>query len=214
MIGEDLTIDAAIETKPTAAADEVRAEILRHSEDLFAHYGFAKTSMADIAERCGMSPGNLYRYFRNKQAIGVAVTEAFFRQNEAELLAEMERAGEEPEARIRAIFLTGLGQMIRKMDRAPKLMELVEFLCGEDGPYDVIYRHISWKRELVQAELARGMALGRFRQAPLYETAVNLMHALKAFQMPQMLALWRDPATILPEFRGVLDLVFDGVRAR
>ena len=61
------------ETPPVNLMDATRYEILRHAEDLFGHYGFSKTNMADIAERAKMSPGNLYRYYRNKQAIGLAV---------------------------------------------------------------------------------------------------------------------------------------------
>lgn len=161
-----------------------------------------------------MSPGNLYRYFRNKQAIGIAVTEVFFRAMEAEIDAAVEAAGPDPEARIRALFLCGLRGMLAKMDRTPKLMELVEFLCGEDEPYAVLYEHITWKRAKVETELLRGMETGAFICAPARETAVDLMHSVKAFQMPQCLALWRDPSTIMPEFEGVLDFVFRGVRAK
>ncbi len=161
-----------------------------------------------------MSPGNLYRYFRNKQAIGIAVTERFFAASEAAILAAMDAAGPEPEARIRALLRVGLGQMLEKMARTPKIMELVEFICGEDEePYAVLARHLAFKREQLMAELARGMVMGRFREAPVYPTAVNLLHALKAFMMPQSLAAWRDKSTIRSEFEGVLDLIFTGVRA-
>lgn len=201
------------ETRPSDHSDETRAEILRHAEDLFSHYGFSKTSMADIAERAGMSPGNLYRYYRNKQAIGEAVIERFFRCSEASMAAAME-AETAPEARICAMFRAGLGEMLEMMAGAPKIMELCEFLCGEDGPRHVLERHIGWKRAQVEAELARGMAAGAFEPAPLPETAVDLMHCLKAFQVPQCLAEWRDKSTIMPEFEGVLRLVFRGVRAK
>lgn len=169
--------------------------------------------MADIAERAGMSPGNLYRYFRNKQAIGVAVIEAFFAESQRAMTAAL-AAEADPEERVKALFRAGLRNMLAMMDRTPKIMELCEFLCSEDGPRDVLERHIAWKRERVEAELAAGMAAGAFEPAPLPETAVDLMHCLKAFQVPQCLAEWRDKATIMPEFEGVLRLVFRGVRAK
>ncbi|MFN3262329.1 MAG: TetR/AcrR family transcriptional regulator [Pikeienuella sp.] len=187
--------------------------ILRHAEDLFAHYGFSKTSMADIAERAGMSPGNLYRYYRNKQAIGVAVIEAFFADSRSAMLAAV-ASETDPEERVKALFRAGLLNMLAMMDRTPKIMELCEFLCAEDGPRHVLDRHIAWKRARVEAELAEGMDAGAFARAPMPETAVDLMHCLKAFQMPQCLAEWRDKSTIMPEFEGVLQLVFRGVRAK
>ena len=73
-------------------------------------------------------------------------------------------------------------------------------------------RHIDWKRQRIEEQLAVGVASGRFLDQPTDQTAVDLMHATKAFQMPQSLAAWREPETILPELEGVLDLVFRGVR--
>ena len=64
----------------------------------------------------------------------------------------------------------------------------------------------------MEDQLALGVASGVFADKSVYETAVNLMHATKAFQMPQSLNAWREPETILPELEGVLDLVFSGIR--
>lgn len=191
--------------------DTTRYEILRHAEGLFGHYGFSKTNMADIAERAKMSPGNLYRYYRNKQAIGLAVVEAFFRQSEAAMEAAMTGI-DDPEIRIRAMITAGVRSLVGEMALNPKLMELVEFLMAEDEAWAQLQIHIGWKRDHVITELERGMKSGQFRQMDLYPAAVNLMHATKAFQMPQSLTSWREPETILPELDGVLDLVFSGVR--
>ena len=197
--------------RPSEPMDATRYEILRHAEDLFGHYGFKKTSMADIAERTKMSPGNLYRYFRNKQAIGLAVVELFFRQSEAAMEVALMQ-GDNPETRIRMILTTGCRLIVGEMARNPKLMELVEWLTEEEDAWAALKQHIDWKRGKVEDQLALGVASGVFADKPVYETAVNLMHATKAFQMPQSLNAWREPETILPELEGVLDLVFSGIR--
>jgi AcrR family transcriptional regulator len=193
--------------------EATRLEILRHAEDLFGHYGFSKTSMADIAGRAGMSPANLYRYYRNKQAIGVAVVEAFFRQAEQAILAALTGI-DDPEARIRAIMRTFVQLLLGEMNRNPRIMELVDFIMASDEAWATLKAHIDWKRDRIEAELKRGVAAGQFADRPTRETAVNLMHAAKAFQIPQSLAHWREPETIMPELEGVLDIVFQGVRAR
>ena len=197
---------------PVNLMGETRYEILRHARDLFGHYGFSKTNMADIAARAKMSPGNLYRYYRNKQAIGLAVVEAFFRQSEAAMEAAMIGI-DDPEARIRAMITAGVRALVGEMAQNPKLMELVEFLMSEDEAWAQLQIHIGWKRDHVKAELKRGAKTGQFRELELHGAAVNLMHATKAFQTPQTLMSWREPATILPELDGVLDLLFSGVRA-
>ena len=54
----------------------VRAEILAVARSHFVRFGYAKTSMQEIADDCHMSVANLYRYFDGKLAIGAAVSAA------------------------------------------------------------------------------------------------------------------------------------------
>ena len=45
-----------------------RAErILEAASDLFAHYGYDKTTMEDIARAAGVSKGAIYLHFRGKE---------------------------------------------------------------------------------------------------------------------------------------------------
>ncbi|MFC4072597.1 TetR/AcrR family transcriptional regulator [Actinoplanes subglobosus] len=59
-------------------------EILDAASALFAEAGYDRTSTNAIAARAGMSPGSLYQYFPNKQAIADALSER--------LLAELREA--------------------------------------------------------------------------------------------------------------------------
>ena len=43
--------------------------ILEKAGALFHKKGYQSTSMRDIAKRCGFEPGNIYNYFKNKEAI-------------------------------------------------------------------------------------------------------------------------------------------------
>lgn len=46
-----------------------RAEILGAAQKCFARYGFAKTTMEDIAQAVGMKAGSLYHYYDGKETI-------------------------------------------------------------------------------------------------------------------------------------------------
>ena len=56
------------------AADR-RSEILSAAQTCFARSGFHQTSMQEICSQAGMSPGNLYRYFRSKEDIIAGIAE-------------------------------------------------------------------------------------------------------------------------------------------
>jgi len=52
-----------------------RDEILAAAQTCFARAGFHQTSMQEICAQAGMSPGNLYRYFRSKEEIIAGIAE-------------------------------------------------------------------------------------------------------------------------------------------
>jgi AcrR family transcriptional regulator len=62
-----------------AGADEQggdrRLQVLRAAEACFQKHGFHATSIQRISELAGMSPGHIYHYFRNKEAIVAGIVE-------------------------------------------------------------------------------------------------------------------------------------------
>jgi len=56
--------------------DERRRQILEAAGRCFARDGFRGASISDICKEAGISPGHLYHYFENKEAIVRAMTEA------------------------------------------------------------------------------------------------------------------------------------------
>ena len=53
--------------------DIVRSQIIDAAKQRFSHFGYGKTTMAEIAADCSMSPGNLYRFFPGKLDIAEAI---------------------------------------------------------------------------------------------------------------------------------------------
>lgn len=54
-------------------SDEVRALILEVAEEHFRRVGYHRTSVADIASELRMSPANVYRFFRSRDAINESI---------------------------------------------------------------------------------------------------------------------------------------------
>ena len=67
------------ETSRTSASEartqSQKERILAAAQSCFVKHGFHAASMATIAETAGMSPGLIYRYFENKNAIILAIIE-------------------------------------------------------------------------------------------------------------------------------------------
>jgi AcrR family transcriptional regulator len=62
-------------TKAQARIERQRDRILEAANRCFVDHGFHAASMANIAEAANMSPGLIYRYFENKNAIILAIIE-------------------------------------------------------------------------------------------------------------------------------------------
>jgi AcrR family transcriptional regulator len=62
-------------TKATARTQSQKERILAAAQECFVKSGFHAASMATIARTAGMSPGLIYRYFENKNAIILAIIE-------------------------------------------------------------------------------------------------------------------------------------------
>jgi len=52
--------------RPMTEKNTVRCQIVEAAKKRFSHFGYAKTTMAEVAADCSMSPGNLYRFFPGK----------------------------------------------------------------------------------------------------------------------------------------------------
>jgi AcrR family transcriptional regulator len=62
-------------SKTEARTQAQRERILAAAQACFVKFGFHAASMATIADTAGMSPGLIYRYFENKNAIILAIIE-------------------------------------------------------------------------------------------------------------------------------------------
>src|SRR5258708_20777107 len=55
------------------AEHERRDQIITAASEHFRHYGYTKTTVADLAKAIGLSTAYIYKFFDSKKAIGEAV---------------------------------------------------------------------------------------------------------------------------------------------
>jgi len=138
----------AIETEATAKPDasprlyqalrcdpqDQAACILVKTEKLLRTYGHHKIRVAEIADACGFSAANVYRYFSTRSAILDALASHYLREAERTALAGVIRGGCSARDRLDA-FLIGLNTaLIIFSDSEPKVSELLADAAAEQRP--------------------------------------------------------------------------------
>src|ERR1700744_5463133 len=110
--------------------DTVRDQIVEAAKKRFSHFGYGKTTMAEIATDCDMSPGNLYRFFPGK----LDIAEAIALEGENARREEMERLAAESRgarARLYDFFFRELRITYRKLADDPRTAEITRLVARE-----------------------------------------------------------------------------------
>ena len=66
-------IQTGATTDRPVAEHRTKLQLLEAADTHFRHYGYKKTTVADLARAIGVSPAYVYRFFESKPAIGEAV---------------------------------------------------------------------------------------------------------------------------------------------
>lgn len=175
------TAEAAAETDRNATVER----ILEAGERLFRHYGYTKTTVADIARDLGMSPANIYRFFASKveihQAICGRMLAAVF-QGICDIAKLPLPAGE----RLRRCVAEQHRVTVETMLDQEKVHEMVIVAIERD--WHVIERHID-RVHAVYAEVIReGIAAGEFADRDADADAKSFGAATAMLCHPQMVA--------------------------
>ena len=164
---------------------ETRDRILAEAERVFRAYGYAKTTVADIAKACGMSPANVYRFYESKAAINEAITALILKRQEDLALAI---AAERRPASQR------LKKLIVEMHRFTCEQYLNESQVHEivakamDEQWSVIDAHIERLRLLYRAVIDDGVRAGEFAGKDVEKRGNCVFNAIMPFCHPQMVA--------------------------
>lgn len=194
------------------ATISIRDRIIDAAWDRFYHYGFGKTSMAEIAKDCDMSAANIYRFFKNKSEIGSEVALRSFKKNEAFLRKVLQRDGLSAAKRLELFAVESLGYLVKEFSESPELAELVNFIANER--WDVVTRRMDMFRSLIAEILAEGNRTGEFDIPDVAAAANDVRLALAMFHAPPilMIAIKRYPLEEYKDMaRNVVSLLVNGL---
>jgi AcrR family transcriptional regulator len=167
------------------------ARVVFETERLLRIYGHRKITVADIADACGFSAANVYRYFSNRRAILDALASHYLRETERAALARAICNSHSARDGLSG-FLTGLNTALMIFaDREPRVSELLADATTEQWPCYTHYnarlvRHIS-------KILAAASASGEFKlEGEAEQEAQRVKAAACALVEPDVVLSCRD----------------------
>jgi len=167
------------------AEHERRQQILQAADEHFRHYGYRKTTVADLAKEIGLSSAYIYKFFDSKQAIGSAVCS----QCLGAILLDLEQAvahSKTPVSAMRHIF-QGLARHGMKLLSDEKKMHDIVAASFEER-WRCLESFNEALFDLVRRVVTQGRASSMFeRKTPLDEVCRAICHTTQPFFHPILL---------------------------
>ena len=188
-----------------------RDRILKAATNRIGHYGYGKTTMAEIAADCDMSPGNIYRFFEAKIDIAEAMARKHYAEEQAQLAAIARKKDWPPEKRLRELFFKRMRDSYKMFEENSKMLEVAQVLHRERPLFS--NEHMAMERVFLSALLEEGASEGVFEKGDYNVMAEMLQSATMKFSLPQLFSQLTLPK-LERELDGVLNLLLSGLCAR
>lgn len=163
----------------------VRDQIVAAATEHFAHYGYEKTTVSDLAKTIGFSKAYIYKFFDSKQAIGEVICSNCLRSIESSVAAAMAGAPSATES-LRRLFKAIINAGVALFFHERKLYDVAAFSSSEHWQSSRDYE--SRVRKIIEDIIRDGRAKGEFeRKTPLDETVNAIYLVLDPYVNPLLL---------------------------
>lgn len=163
----------------------IRDQIIEAADEHFSHYGYGKTTVADLAKEIGFSKAYIYKFFDSKQAIGEAICSRCL-GGIMETVEESVAGGKSATDKLRRLFNTIAAQSVELFFNDRKLYDIAAYSCAERWPSAESY--IAQIEERIAQLIREGREAGEFeRKTPIDEAARAIMMAFQPFMNPVLL---------------------------
>jgi len=183
-------------------------QILEAAARRFTDYGYGKTTVAEIAKDCGMSSGNVYRYYESKEAIAIAGVEQKLEEKLATCEATTDASAPAIE-QLRQYLLTRLRFTHAFNCGGSHLHELVQLITDRHHGLIDTYeeRVVGWLAQIIE----RGIERGEFRQQDARKSGASVSVATVMFSYPNFM---QEPLDSMEaKLNSLLELLHQGLKA-
>jgi len=174
----------------------VREQIVDAAGEHFSRYGYAKTTVSDLAKSIGFSKAYIYKFFDSKEAIG----EAICSKTLTGIVATVEEAvagARTPTEKFRKMFKVLVATSVGLFFNDRKLYDIAAYAAGEQWPSCRAYNERI--RQMLTEIVREGRERGEFeRKTPLDETVQAIELVMQPFVNPLLLQYNLDVAEQAP----------------
>lgn len=137
----------------------IRARIFENGRKAFASYGLRKTNVEDLTQAAGISKGAFYIFYDSKEALFMEVMEAAERNFREQIMAEIEKPGPSPRARLKHVFQTAFS-VWKAMPILRQVTRVEYALLFEKMPPEKVQAHLQSDRAFIDQLIQRCQAAG------------------------------------------------------
>ena len=185
-----------------------RGNILDAAKNRLLHYGYAKTTMAEIASDCKMSAGNLYRYFASKLDIAEAIAQESMDHIGLKLREVLKKQGLNAKQKLRDILFMTMKLTYHTLENDKRIFEMAQVISVERPEFS--NKQLAHERSMLAEILAAGNASNEFAVQDVVFTSEMIQSAVMKFRYPQLHSRLTYEK-LERELEGVLALILNGL---
>ena len=189
-------------------ADMQQKKILDAAIKLFTHYGYDKTTIAELAADCDMSAGNIYRYFESKLDIAERIAE----RESVEIFSKLKSIAHCGQRgcyeRLRDFLFHELRSTFHLLENSPKIAHMVSVLSEKRPAF--INQQLHKQRELLEKILESSSFAEQIKEKNSNFIAEMIQSATMKFRYPQLFS-HLTLEQLETELKGVIHLLFHGI---
>lgn len=168
---------------PKTLDEKKEQQIMQAARDLFARFGFKKTTIDEISQAAGIAKGTVYLYFKDKKQLLVRIGMHELLESQAALAAELS-SERDPAQRLRRIVEQRAKDLYEFVGRFPDALELLPYLQKKEVASQGGELYFAGHVHMLRETLDQGCAEGRFQIRDPAEVVESICFMARAFEPP------------------------------
>jgi len=192
-----------------AAPNDTCDKILKAASERIQHFGYAKTTMAEIAADLRMSAGNLYRFFASKLDIAEALAKER-REIEFKVYAGIvQRSDLSAREKLKLALMSDAQRIRATTTEQPRIVEISDIIARERP--DFWANSLAAERVYLREILKEGIASGEFEPVQdVDKLADSIQSAVYKFRTPSFSSRMSEEE-LTRDLGALLDILLIGL---